>query len=188
MKNSWLSFTIPDKLRGNLSSICQSIASRTNFQPMTYENIHMTAIFLGRVCLQVRIEEEHVLDIVSRHDLRGNFRFDRLEYFPPGKSNLIVAIFKTDNQEEIVAKLGRIKHELNDELGYDISLSAEVQSSNNNDFVPHFTLGKLKLTKSDLDELLNDDGFLSEINDEIMNKDTGLKLKEDHPLYLCGGS
>ncbi len=178
MKNSWLSFTIPDELRERLHGVTLKIAHKTKFNPMLYDNIHMTAVFLGKMHVV-----PEVFDIVTQYDLSGSFRFDRLEFFPPGKSNLIVAIFEADNSE-IAAKLAQMKRQLKDEVGLDISeryLQAE--------FVPHFTLGKLKLTKAELTDLINSN-FLQNLENEIENKDDMIfEVEQNGPqLHLCGRS
>mmetsp|Transcript_3816 Transcript_3816/g.4673 ORF Transcript_3816/g.4673 Transcript_3816/m.4673 type:complete len:181 (+) Transcript_3816:50-592(+) len=180
MRNSWLSFTIPNEIRSRLHDIALNIASKTKFDPMPYNYIHMTAVFLGN---KTRVTPE-MLDIVAQYDLSGAFRFDRLEYFPPSKLNLIVAIFETDNSE-IAIKLAEMRKQLKNEFGFDMSerdLQAQL-------FVPHFTLGKLNLTKRELDYLINTN-FLQNIENEIENKgDFMFEVEQtDSPLHLCGGT
>ena len=143
---------------------------------MAHEKIHMTAVFLGKTHVLPDVFDH----IVSRsHDLTGAFRFDKLAFFPPGKSNLIVAIFKADNRD-MTESLAKIKQELNDEFGY--SIPAEME------FIPHFTLGKLNLTKDELSKLTRSN-FLNKVEDEIISRDDlFFAIDENYPLYLCGGS
>lgn len=150
-----------------------NIASKAAFSPTAKENLHMTAIFFGKTLIDV----PRVFDIVSHYNLSGKFSFDRLEYFPPSKCNLIVAIFKSN--DEISQKLGSIKNELSDELGYNLQPCEE--------FIPHVTLGKLKLTKTELDDIINS-SFLADFENEIENRnDLMYVIDEYEPLYLCGG-
>ena len=76
--------------------------------------------------------------------------------------------------------LAKIKQELNDEFGY--SIPAEME------FIPHFTLGKLNLTKDELSKLTRSN-FLNKVEDEIISRDDlFFAIDENYPLYLCGGS
>jgi len=179
MKNNWLSFTIPNELRRDLRALSLFIENQTSFNPMSFENIHMTAMFFGKV----PVREQEVIDIVSRHNLSGSFEFDKLEFFPPSKRNLIIARFKMSSPE-ISNTLNEIKKELSDELGY-VFAEKDLKS----DFVPHITLGKLKVSSNELHDLINST-FLTDLEHDAVGERHDLRFDigcgGSAPLYLCG--
>lgn len=169
MANNWLSFTISDDARTLLNDLAVKISETYSFNPMTKDDLHMTCVFLGK---QFKKKDMDAIDkIINAHNLKGEFKFVGLEFFPPTKNNLIVARFEVS--KEVLKNVLSIKTQIRDTLGYQIDMDQ---------LIPHVTLGKFSLSKSDLAELISK-GSLHDIK---VSEDLRFKINEPLPVYMCG--
>lgn len=172
MKNNWLSFTLDEDIRLELYNLGLFISKKLKFDNMSYDGIHMTSVFLGKQLKSGDIDK--IYAIIDKYSLNGEFKFVGLEFFPPTKNNLIVAKFETDR--DTMKKVEKIKQNIRDELKYDIDESL---------FNPHVTLGKLSISKSDLDNLIKTN-ILKEMIEKSKFDRTGFMIYFNSPMYLCG--
>ncbi|VBB18095.1 hypothetical protein YASMINEVIRUS_558 [Yasminevirus sp. GU-2018] len=178
MRNSWLSFTLPDDLRNLLHEVARKLSNSTKFSPMALDDLHMTAVFMGK---SYREKDRDVLfEIIASHKLSGRFTFDKLIFFPPSKNNLIVALFKAP--VDLMNRVCQLKKDIKEKLGYDVPVSELTQH-----FIPHVTLGKLNLTKYEVSELIKLD-ILQKMGEASFKNGASFEVNTDEPLYLCGGA
>jgi 2'-5' RNA ligase len=180
MRNNWLSFTLPEGTRQNLYDICSKLNKMFKINTMRFNNLHMTAVFMSK--WYVSRDHDKLFELINKANLSGSFEFDKLVFFPPSKKNLVVAVFKISKTSGIEKNLKLLKNSIRSELGYDVDMD---------DFIPHVTLGKMIMTKQELNELIKQDKCpLSELTESILNGDVDKKLdfqiNDENPLYLCG--
>ena len=178
MRNNWLSFTLPDDLRNLLHDVAKKLVNSTKFSPMAYDDLHMTAVFMGKSYREK--DREILFEIIASHRLMGSLTFDKLIFFPPSKNNLIVALFKAP--VDLSNRVCKLKKEIRERLGYDVP-----ESELTKHFIPHVTLGKLNLTKNELADLMKID-ILQKLGDASIKNGTSFDVDSDNPLYLCGGN
>jgi 2'-5' RNA ligase len=173
MRNNWLSFMFPEETRNELYHLCTKLSGLFNFNQMAYNDLHMTSIFMGKNYKSK--DHERLFKLVEEEKISGFFEFDRLEFFPPAKKNLVVAIFKMS--KDVQKKIKALKAKIKEELKYDID---------DDDFVPHITLGKISITRKEL-ELVIKKNPLIELAASIHDKSLiNFSINIHEPLYLCG--
>ena len=168
MKNIWFSFTLPESIRSKLDIIAIKISETIPFSPMRYDDIHMTCIFLGKQPKSQDIAQ--IESIIKSHNLKGMMRFIGLEFFPPTKNNLIIARF--DAAKEVLKIIEQIKQDIKDIMKYDIDM----------EIIPHITLGKINLSKTELIDLISKGLDKSDLDLSDLN----FIIDSEKPLYLCG--
>jgi 2'-5' RNA ligase len=171
MSNSWLSFTLPGQAQLKLHDLCKILSTKFKFNPMSYDGLHMTAVFMGKSYKSK--DQDRIFELIEEIKLSGSFEFDRLDFFPPTKNNLIVAIFKSSSKD-IHEKLKLLKIKISDELGYEVD---------NGEFLPHVTLGKLIITRKQLAMLIKENSLV-DISKDVNN--VNFNINVHNPLYLCG--
>lgn len=169
MRNNWLSFTIPDDVRAKLNDLAIVLSETYSFNPMTKDDLHMTCVFLGK---QFKKKDMDVINqIINAHNFTGEFKFVGLDLFPPNKKNLIVARFEGSNN--ILKNVLSIKTHIQNTLGYIIDTDQ---------LVPHITLGKLSINKSELSELINS----GKVTNTKLSTELNFTINVSQPLYMCG--
>ena len=164
-RNSYLSCAFPDDVRLALASLCSTLtgacaAAGAHFDPMAREDLHCTFFFAG--------EQLHGLSpgkLSAWHDAcRGaaasvasrasppSLRFARLDLFPPGKSNLVVAVFEATSdllqlQADIEALGAATGIAINPSLRR-LAAAGEPSFPGVTAWVPHCTLGKIRAPKA----------------------------------------
>ena len=173
MRNTWLSFAIPSNFIDELYNICESIYDQIKFKPMRENELHMTAIFLGKQIKtpDIDIISDIIRDMVNDGKFEGQCKFEKLSYFPPNKKNLIVAEYSCPDQ--IKQDLLELKEILRIKLNYNIT---------DEEFIPHVTLGKLMLTKKELCEI-HKSGLLDSIN--INKAELTFDIHKVFPIEMC---
>jgi 2'-5' RNA ligase len=143
-KNNYIAVSIPDDIKGQISLIQKVIKTiDPEFKEMSFNELHMTLIFLGTMFKDVKKEaikefDESIKNIVDE-SFKIIFSKPVLQKFPPGKQNLVVIKFDY-NQDAL--KLHKI---LYDAYGDN--------SDKFEDWIPHITIGKLRDKTVDLSEL-----------------------------------
>ena len=176
MRNVWISVTLDPDLRDKLYKIGVGINEKVNFSFMDYNDLHMTALFLGEKCKKRDIIENILQRFADEFKEMQNekIKFTKASFFPPTKNNLIVLEYEcTKNFKN---KLETLKKEFTTEFGVVFE---------DREYVPHITLGKLNLTKKQLSELINSD-FLNKLNDKLCNNKLDILVSSEEPLYICG--
>ena len=171
MKNNWLSFIIPDDIRDNLYNFTQIIDTKyqLKFKPMTKEDLHMTCIFLGK---QLKKDHINTIDqIIKSYNLIGMMKFSHIEFFPPNKKNLIVLRFITS--KDVIKTIQKIKQSITEKLGYKIE---------SDELIPHITLGKLLVTKTELSDIVSNNS----LNHIKIDMSFNFSINNDNPLIMCG--
>lgn len=141
-KNNWLSFMLSKKNRNIMNEINKQINNKTNSLEIIDHNlIHMTCVFLGKL-LQGQKKETLVsvnniiIEYIEKlRNMNITLIFDRFEYLPFDKPNkkLLIAIYKENKN------LKSWNHNFRIELK-----KLGVCSYTTDDFMPHFTIGKIK--------------------------------------------
>lgn len=202
MKNAWLSMTIPDDHRTFLFSLAKFLETKfetmnQKFNIMKKDDLHMTSVFLGKQYKQK--DHDKIFEIVSRfnfHHTRHHtlhhtqhhmmFKIKSITLFPPTKNNLI--IIKYDIDKTFHDELKKLKATLRTELSYIID--GDNVDDNEDDFIPHVTLGKLSLTKDEIKDLVSS-GRLEKFYEEfqqsnIDNLIVDFAIDENLPMYMSG--
>jgi 2'-5' RNA ligase len=123
---------LSEDIQKHLHNYALEIAKlRSNFVPMELNKLHMTFVFVGSKCSYKEADEisNTVLNLPS-----DVYKFDsvRESFFPPGKKNLAVVLFKAP-KNAVIAR---------DSLACTLRV---VES----EWIPHVTLGKFVGKKSD---------------------------------------
>ncbi len=145
-KNNYISLDLPDDFRKELFDIVTHITHNIKtitganvvFKPMSYDDLHMTIVFLGDKLKhsQKLLVKENVLDIPTLE-----LKFDSYELFPPNKKNLIVAKFLNNKMfDKLLIKLRQHLKDLN---------ILTPDNNVNEQFIPHITLGKIMSLKEE---------------------------------------
>lgn len=133
--NNWLSFNIPDNVREQLCIVQSEIQNEYNFNPMSYNDLHMTIYFFGEKIRNKNIYYkvgQIINSIFNKNEYK--FKFKGYSYFPYNKPHYIVALYDIDSDTNNLVK------QLNNEISkLGIGLNTEF-----NIYTPHITLGKIK--------------------------------------------
>ena len=151
-KNSYLTVGLSEEARAQLyltAMACHAAAFEhgCGFDPMAYDGLHVTFFFMGEAlraldARQVDQFHQKVAQAVCEANLSvQTMRFESLDLFPPGKSNLIVAKFAVgDALRALQCRVVEIAR------GFQIggSRSERQRLYGEQSWCPHCTLGKLR--------------------------------------------
>lgn len=139
--NIWISLKIPDDHRDHIQKLNESIKKiyDNDYDMMDYNVYHMTLCFLGDKFHNI----PHLQELLNSYEnLEFNLQFDKIALFPPDKENLIIIKYKPNKQLDTFVK--KLKDDIYKNFGIKETFS---------DFVPHITIGKLKKTKYNQNEI-----------------------------------
>jgi 2'-5' RNA ligase len=135
---------------------------------MAKDDLHMTCIFLGK-----QLKKEHldvIFQIIKSYNLFGLMKYSHVDFFPPNKKNLIVLRFITS--KDVIKTVQKIKQSISDKLGYTIET---------NELIPHITLGKLLVTKTELFDIIDNNPFKQIKIDMCVD----FPINNECPLVMC---
>ena len=160
--NAYLALALPDATRRALQALTSRLEAQVRlsggeFKAMDGDALHMTFLFCGE---QLSGREMPASSLVAWHatlcravqDFIGSakLKVQRLELFPPGKQNLVVATFEASHS------MHRLQHELEKlSAAAGLHMSDSVRRQENEQqgditWIPHVTLGKLRTKKNGL--------------------------------------
>jgi 2'-5' RNA ligase len=184
MKNNWLSISFPEEHRLFLFELVKFLESsfeskNQKFNIMKKEDLHMTSVFLGKQFNKK--DHDKLFEIISRFNFNEcKFVINSVILFPPTKNNLIIVKYDTD--KVFHNELKKLRSAIRSELSYDIE---------DDDFIPHVTLGKLSLTKIEIKEL-SSSKIIENIYNDFLTNDTDrqiiseFKMNNENSMYMCG--
>lgn len=157
-RNSYLALNFPETARDVLRSVAvacsdAAIEQGYGFEAMDFDDLHMTFFFMGealRVLTSGQLIAFHaaIERAVSSADLSPQFmRFESLDLFPPGKTNLIVAKFRPPSGLRL---LQRQLVEIARQHGLGGSASLRKQLYEEDSWTPHCTLGVFECSRTSL--------------------------------------
>mmetsp|Transcript_8572 Transcript_8572/g.19742 ORF Transcript_8572/g.19742 Transcript_8572/m.19742 type:complete len:201 (-) Transcript_8572:137-739(-) len=149
-RNSYISVSLPDDTRDALSQMASAFAEApethfgapVTFEPMAHKGLHMTFVFLAEELHRLKPEAVAAFHASSARLVAGQdpgvLRFRELQLFPPGKMNLVVAVF------DATPGLHALQRTLVNECG----LAGLARW--NQEWIAHCTLGKIGASKQQL--------------------------------------
>lgn len=177
-RNNWLSLEIDQITRENLHIMTSNITkilfdNGILFNPMPYDQIHMTGIFIGEELHKLNSLKPDIIPQLNHTDQHNKttcfeLKFIGFQMFPPAKRNIIVAKYQCS--EELKKRIQNIVNTIDQFSGLNLK--------QNNNFDPHITLGKIDSSSvrnlTDLEDLLK-----TLTHTETLNFST-------KTLHLCG--
>jgi len=178
--NNWLSLDLDIETRKNLHDIAEYIKINCNalfgenvsFEPMKYDDIHMTAIFIGdKIYANMHNYNRQSICTIINSKLIQHYEltYEGYKLFPPNKQNLIVVTFTCSQ---------KLLERIND-IVIIMEKNGFVGLKQLNNFTPHITLGKIRATKQQIDRI-------SQNNDLHHIPIMETKSFITSSLYLCG--
>jgi predicted kinase/2'-5' RNA ligase len=149
MHNTWLSFRLSDEARASMNEINDRLCGHVD--PMVYSDIHMTAIFVGKLLSGKTVNTLSEVNAAIKSATKKyvgprRFVFDQFSLCPrdnpPEKKKTVIAFYKENTHlREFV-------------LGLRKELSVLGVCADQSPFTPHITVGRLKkIPPPDLDAL-----------------------------------
>ena len=180
MANNWLSFTLQNHTRDALHEISKIIEHFVAFRCTYAQSLHMTAVFLGK---QVKSKDVPLLfETMDDVVLSGEFKFNKLMFFPPGNGQLIVAQF--DCSANVKPMLSRFKQSLRTTMNYQIDHKTDKEN-----YIAHVTLGKVMIGKNDLKHLKKSnilEQIMETFRETFEESHLDMAIDSENPVYMCG--
>jgi 2'-5' RNA ligase len=187
-RNSFLCIELPDLVIRALSGVVGDLQEKARacgcgFKAMEDASLHMTFVFLGEQLDGSKMPAGRVVgwhenlrqilnDCNHGADSKGLIQFAGLRLFPPGKQNLIVAIFKANKA------LHGLQHAF-EQSAEDAGVKVQRQAINS-EWVAHVTLGKIRANATDTARF--GDQWIRDLNQP---ESTGFDF-EAKRIVLCG--
>ena len=141
MHNTWLSFRLGDGPRASMDEVNNKL--RSHVDPMTYSDIHMTTIFVGKLLSGKTVKtlsevNASIKSATEKYTGSKRLTFDRFSFCPldgpPEKKKTVIAFYKENT------------HLRDFVLGLRKELSVLGVCVDQSPFTPHVTMGRLKKT------------------------------------------
>lgn len=160
-KNSYLVIKLQEDTRERLHNIASSLFAdkdEIQFDVMNINDLHMTFFFASdKLCHFKKEKLSELYDLIQKscnNNLSNNLpsnsfnlRFKCLSFFPPEKKNLVVAIF--EHNQFLIEKRNQIFKAIKSLNNPELSTLID----NDSEWLPHITLGKLRVSKDVLSKI-----------------------------------
>ncbi len=170
-RNVYISLDLSEDVKATIEAFNSDIKLilGDEYNKMDYANYHMTLCFLGEK-FHDKKKIDGLISAYDEEDLFFHLEFDSLSLFPPDKQNLLILKFKEN--KNLTKFVTRLKADVKEKFNIIDKIS---------DFMPHITIGKLKKTKQNVNDI---DKKIHEMASTLI-KEHDLSF-DINGLHVCG--